>query len=86
MNGARVWFKIDSFEIVNVIHGELRATSLHVRHGSPRGPRYPKDLVEGEVYLLRLSRGLETRRQLTEMKGSAGPVWIDGIEITREQQ
>jgi hypothetical protein len=85
MNGARVWFKIDSFEIEKVVRGELRASGIDVRCDSPRGPHYPENLCDGEVYLLRLTPTAETKRQLKEMRPSAGSIWVDAIELVHEQ-
>ena len=74
---------IDAFEVVDV----LKAKSINVRAMTEGGSSYPKNLVEGTIYTLRLMPSATTTEQLQENeKEDEGTFpWINGNEIEEIQ-
>lgn len=78
---------IDAFKVVDVLKGNLKATSINVRAMSEGGSSYPKNLAEGTIYTLRLTPSATTTNQLQENEKEEGATffWINGNEIEEFQ-
>ena len=74
--------KMDSFRIVRVIRGRLKAKTINVRPLSFGGPSYPKSLAEGSTLTLRLNLSDETMKQSEENEHKDYP-WliVNGDEV-----
>jgi hypothetical protein len=57
---------MDSFHVVDVVEGQLKATSINVRPRSFRGPGYPRNLQAGRALTLRLNLAAQTQAQAEE--------------------
>ena len=77
---------VDAFEVIEALKGDLKARSIEVRPLSSGGSGYPKELVEGKVYTLRLTPSDRTKQQFRENKkdGSAYIV-VDGDELKEQK-
>ncbi len=77
---------IDSFAVVEVVKGNLMAKCIQVRAFTERGRSYPKELIEGHVYTLRLTPKGPTKQQLRANEQDDGSfVVVDGDEIEEEK-
>ncbi len=77
---------IDAFTVVEVVKGDFKARSITVRALTGGGPDYPKELVEGKVYTLRLTPSERTKQQLREHeKEGYSYLVIDGDELMEQK-
>ncbi len=80
---------MDSFRVIAVLKGELKATVVDVRPMSNGGRTtgYPKGLSEGSVFTLRLAPSNDTREQMAE-NAAKGNSWlvIDAREIEEQRE
>jgi hypothetical protein len=73
---------IDTFEVVEVLEGDLATKNVHVRAMTEGGPRYPTELAADKIYTLRFVPSAETSEQMRELEKEDGRfLWIDGNEI-----
>jgi hypothetical protein len=77
---------VDAFEVIEVVQGDLHAETIKVQPLSAGGSGYPKELVEGKTYTLRLTPSERTKEQLREnqQKGYSW-IWADGHEIEEQK-
>jgi hypothetical protein len=77
----------DSFTVVPVIRGRLKAKSIDVRLFSSRGPSYPKGLAEGVALTLRLNFSDETLRQVEECEQkNSSEITVNGEEVEQMEK
>jgi len=73
---------IDSFDVVELIKGDLTAKYFLVRGVIGGSLAYPKKLVEGQVYTLALTPSERTNQQLRANEQHGEPlVYVNGDEI-----
>jgi hypothetical protein len=72
----------DTFDVVKVIAGELKATRVEVRGLSPHSSAYPSKLVEGAVFMLKLTASAKTRQEMHDNDANGlRLVYVNGEEI-----
>jgi hypothetical protein len=77
---------VDWFRVTEVVKGELAATHIGIRPRTEKGPDYPKELIIGTTYTLRLKPSERTLRELRRFeKSDYNPLWVDAAEIAEEQ-
>ena len=78
---------IDAFEVAEVLEGNLKAKTIDVRAMTEGGSSYPKEMVEGKIYTLRLTPSDKTTKQLRENENKEDDtfLWIDGDEIEEQK-
>lgn len=72
----------DVFDLTENVEGMLPVTAISVQPLTPKNAGYPSGLVEGKVYLLRLTPTAATRDRLVAMKsGPDSSIQVTGREV-----
>ncbi len=73
---------MDAFDVVEVVQGRLKATTIDVRPLTLNGSGYPKNIIEGNDLILRLTLSEESLNQAQENERQ-GSKWlfVNGDEV-----
>jgi hypothetical protein len=73
---------VDAFDIAEVLEGKFHAKHITVRLFGEHAPHYPRELVEGNEYVLCLRLSDETKADLREKEEKGYDfLWMDRCEI-----